>query len=262
MSIFLSELNRRTILNLYKKNKRIDKRDIDCYREIKIETGILEKAEGSASVKIGNTFVIVGVKTKIGAPFPDMPNKGVLITNAEFTPLASPEFEPKPPGEEAIELARVVDRGIRESNSIDLESLVITKGEEVWEIWIDIYVFNDDGNLIDTSALASISALLTTYIPKFEDNEIIYEEKGRPLPLQAYPIACTFAKVGNSLVVDPNHVEEQLMTARVTVTYMDDKSICAIQKGGKGTLLFSDIDSAITRANILSTKLRKIVVGG
>ncbi len=61
----------------------------------------------------------------IGTPFADTPDKGVLSTNAELIPMGSPNFEAGPPDEHSIELARVVDRGIRESEMIDLEKMCI-----------------------------------------------------------------------------------------------------------------------------------------
>ena len=93
-----------------------------------IETNCVNKAEGSARVKIGNTQVIVGIKMDLGEPFPDTPDCGVLSTAAELIPLASPDFEAGPPQRDAIELARVVDRGVRESEVVDIHKLVITPG--------------------------------------------------------------------------------------------------------------------------------------
>ena len=49
------------------------------------------------------------------------------MTNCEMLPMADPSFEPGPPSEDSIELARVVDRGIRESQLIDLDKLNISK---------------------------------------------------------------------------------------------------------------------------------------
>jgi len=113
------------LLDLVSKGKRPDGRKPDEYRDINIETGVIFKAEGSAKVSIGETQVLAGVKLGIGQPYPDKPDEGVLITGAEFSPVASPEFEAGPPDEDAIELARVVDRGIRESEAIDMKKLFI-----------------------------------------------------------------------------------------------------------------------------------------
>ncbi len=105
-------LQRQYLFNLASKGERIDRRKVDDYRKIVVEPGVIEKAEGSARVKIGDTEVLVGVKMDLGEPYPDKPDDGVMIVGAEFSPIASPGFETGPPDENAIELARVVDRGI------------------------------------------------------------------------------------------------------------------------------------------------------
>ena len=153
-------------LELIEKGKRIDGRKIDQYRPIQIVPDYIKKAEGSALVRIGETLVLAGVKLEIGKPFSDTPNQGVLIVNAEFSPLAAPEFESGPPGEDAIELARVVDRGIRESKMIEVDKLVIKEGEQVWSVFVDVALLNHDGNLLDAASLAAVTALHHAKIPK------------------------------------------------------------------------------------------------
>ena len=90
-------IKRDYVLKLAEQGKRLDGRSFDQFRKIEIETGVVNKAEGSARVKIGNTQVLVGIKIGIGEPFPDTPDTGVLSTTAEFIPLASPDFESGPP---------------------------------------------------------------------------------------------------------------------------------------------------------------------
>ena len=99
---------------------------------------LISKAEGSARVKLGKTQVVAGIKMDIGEPYPDSPEKGVMMTAAELIPLASPDFEAGPPREDAIELARVVDRGIRESEVIELDKLCIEPGEIIWMVFMSI----------------------------------------------------------------------------------------------------------------------------
>ena len=55
-------IKRDYITNLGAQGKRIDGRNFDQYRKIEIETKVVNKAEGSARVKIGNTQVLVGIK--------------------------------------------------------------------------------------------------------------------------------------------------------------------------------------------------------
>ena len=115
MSSVISEIKKDFIYNLLIKGERIDGRKLEQYREISIERDVIRKPEGSALVKLGSSQVLVGVKMQPGEPFQDSPNRGVIITNAELVPLASPSFEPGPPNELGIELARLVDRGVRVS---------------------------------------------------------------------------------------------------------------------------------------------------
>jgi len=255
-------VKQKQIAQLMSKGKRLDGRGLNDYREIKIEMGLIEKAEGSARVLLGKTEVLVGVKIGVGAPFSDTPNEGVLTVNAELVPLASPTFEPGPPNENAIELARVVDRGIRESKAINLEKLCLDPGKKVLVVFIDVYVLNHDGNLIDASAIATLGALVNTKMFKYEleDGEVTVKPGYTPLPIQNYPIAVTFAKINDKLAVDPWLEEEQVMDARLTMTIEKDGKICAIQKGGTGYFTVEQIIEAAKIAKEKAAELRKLVV--
>src|SRR3989338_4890943 len=143
------------ILGLLDANTRLDGRKLTEYRKpITVEYGVVKTAEGSARVKIGETDIIVGVKLEVGEPYPDTPNEGTIIVGAELLPMSNPEFEPGPPQIQAIELARVVDRAIRESKALDFKKLCIEKGEKIWMVIIVIFPINDAGNLFDAASLA------------------------------------------------------------------------------------------------------------
>lgn len=251
MQEIVSSVKRDYIVDLLQQGKRVDARALDQYREISVEKGIIKQAQGSALVKIGNTQALVGVKIEHGEPFPDTPDSGILIVNAELLPLASPTFEPGRPDENAIELARVVDRGIRESEAIDLEKLVVKSGEDVWAVFIDIYTLDHDGNLLDVSALAAIAALLDAKPPKDEAWTL------PEFPLTKKPVAATIVKINNKLVVDPCLEEENVMDARLTIATTEDGSICAMQKGGVGHFTREEIESAYELARAQGAKLRE-----
>ena len=158
-------LKKNYINSLALTGKRMDGRKLDEFRKIEIETDVIHNAEGSARVKVGKSEVIAGIKMGTGEPFPDRADEGVLMTGAELSPLASAKFETGPPSEEAIELARVVDRGIRESHMIDLKKLCIKKGEKVWMVFVDMQIINHDGNLIDCASIAAVAALSNAKMP-------------------------------------------------------------------------------------------------
>ena len=255
-------VKQKQIAELMNKGKRLDGRELNDYREIKVEMGIIEKAEGSARVLLGKTEVLVGIKIEAGEPFPDTPNEGVLTVNAELVPLASPTFEPGPPDENAIELARVVDRGIRESKAVNLEKLCLEPGKKVLVVFIDVYVLNHDGNLIEALAIAALAALVNTKMPKYEieEGEVKVKPGYIPLPMQNYPIAITFAKINGKLAIDPWLEEEQVMDSRLTMAIEKDGKICAIQKGGTGYFSTEQIFEVSKIAQEKASEIRKLVV--
>jgi exosome complex component RRP42 len=230
----VAKLEQKTVVDLVANGKRIDERTADSYRPLHIQVGLIEKANGSAQVHLGKSKVLVGVKVETGTPFPDTPDEGVLTVNAELGPLASPLFETGPPSEQAIELARVIDRGIRESKAVDMKSLVLLKGKKVQVVFVDIYILDHDGNLIDAASIAALAALASAKLLKAElkGDEVVYKPGLHPLPLNNHPVAVTFAKIGKTIVVDPVLEEEQVMNARLTVTIEKNGNICAMQKGG------------------------------
>src|SRR5438046_8717220 len=212
----VAKLEQKTVVDLVTKGKRIDERGLESYRPIQIQVGLIEKANGSAQVFLGKSKVLAGIKVETGEPCPDTPEEGVLTVNAGLVPLASPSFEMGPPSEAAIELSRVVDRGIRESKAIDLKSLVIQKGKKVQVVYVDVYVLDHDGNLIDAASMAALAALANSKVAKMEvkGDEVIEKGGHHQLPLNNYPVAVTFAKVDRTIIGDPSLEEAQVMTAR------------------------------------------------
>ena len=168
---------RNHILYLLDRGMRLDGRKNEEYRNnITVEYGVAKLAEGSARVVIGKTEVIAGIKMEVMTPFSDTPNEGIIMVGEELLPLSNPAFESGPPSVEAIELSRVVDRGIRESHAIELGKLCITAGEKVWCCSIDICPINDAGNLFDASCLAAIAALKDTKFPEYDGKKIDYKK--------------------------------------------------------------------------------------
>ena len=184
------------VVTLLKSDKRLDGRKPLEYRKpIKIEREFTKTAEGSAKITLGETEVMVGIKMDVGEPYPDRPDAGTIIVGAELLPLSNPKFESGPPGIQAIEIARIVDRGIRESKTLDFEKLCIKKGEKVWLVLIDIITLNDSGNLFDASALAAYAALQNTVFPKFDGEKADYKEKSsKKLELKNIPLSVTVCK--------------------------------------------------------------------
>jgi exosome complex component RRP42 len=246
------------LVQLLAEGKRMDERGLDQPRELKIETGVIQKANGSARVTLGNTQIIAGVKIATGTPFPDTPDKGLLVVNAEILPMSSPYAEPGPPSEEAIELARVVDRGIRESEMVDLTKLCLIPGKSVVTIFVDCNIMNVDGNLFDATSYAVVAALRTSKMKKYvvKDDKVEATDEVVPVPVERTPVSVTMARIGDRLIVDPNTEEEASMDMRVTITTDDDGNIVASQKGEASTISPAQVLEAVDTSIRVGKELR------
>lgn len=252
------------IIALLKEGKRLDGRKLLDYRKpVNVEYGFTKTAEGSARITIGDTEVLAGVKMEVGTPYPDREDEGTIICGAELLPLSSPEFESGPPGIQAIELARVVDRGIRESKTIDFKSLCVKKGEKVWLVLIDVVTLNDSGNLFDAASLAAYAALQNTVFPKFDGEKVDYKEKSnKKLELNNVPLSVTVCKIGDYFIVDPISDEEKVIDARLTVVTIEDGTLCAMQKGGEVPLTEDDITKMVEIGTQKGKELRGALKNG
>lgn len=257
-------IKERYIKKLIEDKIRVGNRNFDEFRPVQIETGVALNAEGSARVRMGNTHVIVGVKMDVREPYPDTPEEGNLIVDAELVPIASPTFEPGPPNEVAIEIARVVDRGIRESKAIDMEKLCIVPKEKVWVVHIDAHALDHDGNLMDACGLGAIAALMNTRMPEWDtENEKVVRdipfEKRKPLPMKDIPVPVTTSKIADALVVDAELEEEEARDAQITITTTKDNKVCAVQKAGKGFFTVEEVKKAVEFSLGKGKELRKLI---
>ncbi|KAM1342850.1 hypothetical protein ACFX2F_007117 [Malus domestica] len=250
---------------------RADGRRPFDYRNLTIKFG---KEEGSAEVQLGQTHVMAIITAQLVQPYRDRPNDGTLSIFTEFSPMADPSFEPGRPGESAVELGRVIDRGLRESRAVDTESLCVLSGKLVWAIRVDLHILDNGGNLIDAANIAALAALLTFRRPEIslggEDSQEVTvhpPEEREPLHLIIHhiPIAVTFAffNYESSVVIDPTHEEEAFMGGRMTATINANGDVCAIQKaGGEGVLqsvIMQCLRIASVKAGSMTEKIKKAV---
>jgi exosome complex component RRP42 len=126
---------------------------------------------------------------------------------------------------------------------------------------------NDDGNLIDASALAAILALLTARMPEYDEKEekvnagALTDEK-IPLKLENMPLTFTFFKIGDKIFVDPTREEEDTTEARLTIEISKpgkEEMINAMQKGGEVPISAEEIEIMIDEARKMFKKLSSLV---
>ncbi|KAL4592181.1 hypothetical protein LXL04_005167 [Taraxacum kok-saghyz] len=228
---------------------RVDGRHPFDYRTLTITFG---SEDGSSEVQLGQTQVIGFVTAQLVQPYRDRPNEGTFAIYTEFSPMADPSFETGRPTDFAIELGRIIDRGlshlflhenIRESRAVDTESLCVIAGKLVWSIRIDLHIIDNGGNLVDAANIAALAALSTFRRSECtfggeDGQELIvhppHEREPLPLIIHHLPVAVTFGFIGkeNIVIIDPTHYEEAIMGGSMTATLNTNGDICAIQKAG------------------------------
>lgn len=131
------------------KGLRIDKRHLNEFRNLAIVFG---REHGSAIVSLGETKVFAQVSCEVSTPKATRPNEGTLFINLEIGPMAAPHLEIGFPLTDAcIQINRILEKTLRESRCIDLESLCIVAEEKVWNLRVDLSVLNHEGNVMGES---------------------------------------------------------------------------------------------------------------
>jgi exosome complex component RRP42 len=258
MSEILPLIRKEYLISLANEGKREDGRALDEYRPLDIQVRVVDKAEGSALVSLGGTMVFAGVKVDAGEPYLDTPDEGVMITGAELIPMAAPDFEAGPPGEEAVEVARVVDRGIRESKALDTKALCVREKELVRLVFVDLHVMDYDGNLIDACGVAAMAALATSQMPVLDENDKPTEER-LPLPVKDLAVPCTFVKLGHSMLLDPSLDEERALDSRITVATDQEHHVCAMQKSDIGGFSLEEVMQTVRTATAKGEEIRALM---
>jgi len=256
----ISSIERNYILNNLKKGERIDGRNLWESRGLTIKHDIIASAEGSSEVTLGETRVITGLKYDVGAPFPDLPDEGVCTVMAELLPLASPLFERGPPDEQSIEMARVVDRGIRHADCVQTKKLCIKENEAVYILFVDMYVINYSGNLIDVGGISALVSLISSHIPEGKWEKDHVEWTGGYLTgeniVKELPIVLTYGKIDDIIFIDPNLPEELISDGKISISVTEDK-ITSIQKSGSATFSLDEIKMLSQKSLEYGKKIRK-----
>ncbi|KAL7582253.1 hypothetical protein Lser_V15G46192 [Lactuca serriola] len=108
-SVTVSVNEKKFIESALRSDLRVDGRRPFDYRKLSI---IFRREDGSSEIQLGQTRVMGFVTGQLVQPYRDKPNEGTLAIYTDFSPMADPSFDSSRPGESAIELGRIVDRGL------------------------------------------------------------------------------------------------------------------------------------------------------
>ncbi|XP_061130674.1 exosome complex component RRP45-like [Syngnathus typhle] len=260
----LSNCERDFLLKAIQEKKRLDGRQTYDYRKLKIMFGT---DFGCCFVELGKTRVMAQVSCELVAPKESRPNEGIMFFNIELSPMASPAFEQGRQSELSVKLNRQLERCLRNSKCIDLESLCVVSGEKVWQIRVDVHTLNHDGNLMDAASITAIAALCHFRRPDvgIQGDEItVYSPNERdPIPLSIYhmPISVSFAffQQGTYLLVDPCEREERVMDGLLMIAMNKHREICSIQSSGGIMLLKEQVMRCSKIASVKVSEITKLI---
>nr|ACO15020.1 Exosome complex exonuclease RRP45 [Caligus clemensi] len=225
-----SNAERSFILAALREGKRLDGRKVDERRDICIHLG---REWGTAEVSLGDTRVLASTSCSVGEPRSVRPNEGILKTHIE--PLSKRSMTT----EALVELNRVIERVLKESKCVDMESLCISSEEKVWIISLEMTLLSDAGNAADCASIAGLAALCHFKRPDVTlkgDKIRIHPFYGRdpvPLAIHHHPVLSTFALYGRVSLLDPSREEEAVMDGKVVPGMNPYREICALHLAGQ-----------------------------
>ncbi|XP_055526352.1 exosome complex component RRP45 [Wyeomyia smithii] len=244
---------------------RVDGRTLDEFRQLRINFG---SEWGSVHVSLGETRVLAQVSCEVVTPRATRPNEGTLFINVELGPMAAAHFEPGRQSEASVQLNRILERAIKDSGCVDLESLCLVADEKVWNLRVDVNVLNHEGNIIDCASVAALTALAHFKRPDVSLNgeevviHTIYERDPISIGINHYPICVSYGifNKGKIAIADPTNLEERVAEAKIVFGMNSYGELCGIHLGGI-TLTSSDVllrtaSKAAKRARMIVQKIK------
>lgn len=192
---------------------RTDGRKLDELRPIKMEVGMLDKAEGSAYIEQGKNRIIAAVygPREAHPKHIALPDRAVIRCRYHMAPFSVEERKSPAPSRRELELSKV----IRES----LETSIVSETYPRTSIDIFIEVLQSDGG----SRCAGITAA-----------SLALADAG--IPLREIVAACAATKIDGKVALDPSDIEDKEGEADLPVAYMPrSDAVTLIQMDGSLT---------------------------
>lgn len=204
---------------------RIDGRENNQLREIKITRNFTKYAAGSVLMETGDTRVIctATIDEKV-PPFMRGTGKGWVTAEYSMLPASTQNRKIRESSKGKIEgrtqeIQRLIGRALR--SAIDLEQL----GERT--IWIDCDVIQADGGTRTASITGAFIALIDAL------HQLKNEEKIESIPIKNYVAAISVGVVNGEPVLDLNYQEDFNAKIDMNVIMTDAKEYIEIQGTGE-----------------------------
>lgn len=201
------------------------------------------------------------VTSDVVAPQSERPTEGFFKFDVEFSSMCDVSVESGRPSARAVSVSRVVERSLRDSDAVDVESLCIIAGEKVWSIRCVAHVLDDGGNVTDCVSLAVAAALLHARRPDItvDGHRVVlhstHERAPVPLGIHHLPICVSFdffdvdnddefteadlygddnapKRLSDNFVLDATTLEHDACRGTVTMAFNAHGELCLINKSG------------------------------
>lgn len=215
--------------------------------------------------------MLAHVSCEVVAPRATRPNEGTLFINVELGPMAAPHFESGRQSDASVQLNRILERAIKDSGCVDLESLCLVADEKVWNLRVDINVLNHEGNVIDCASMAALTALAHFKRPDVSLNgeeviiHTIYERDPIPIGINHFPICVSYGifNKGKLAAADPTYLEERVAEANIVFGMNSYGELCGLHLGGvtltSSDLLLRTATKAAKRARTIVQKIKDVI---
>ena len=196
---------------------RPDGRRPDQLRSLEIVTGFQKHAEGSALIKLGDTWVLCAASVEEGVP-PFLKGKGQGWLTAEYAmlPRSTHSRTKRDPGGRGKEIQRLIGRSLRAA--VDLKHL----GERT--IAVDCDVISADGGTRVASITGAWIALAFAIQKLVASGKLADARALRP-PVAAVSVGI----VGGEVVLDLPYAEDSAAEVDMNVVGSEDGSLIEVQ---------------------------------
>lgn len=205
---------------------RVDGREFDELRPIKVTRNFNKFAEGSVLIEVGNTKVIctASIEDKV-PPFQKGTGKGWITSEYSMIPRATEtrtqrEATKGKQSGRTMEIQRLIGRALR--SVVDLDVL----GEKT--IWIDCDVIQADGGTRTASITGSFIALADALYKLVQKGTI------QKLPLKSFVAAVSVGIVEGNKLLDLCYSEDSNALVDMNVVMTDRGEFVEIQGTGEG----------------------------
>lgn len=204
---------------------RIDGRQADQLRPVKITRNFIEHAEGSALIEVGRSKVICTATIEDKVPiWLRGSGQGWITAEYAMLPRATPQrnirevTKGKPSGR-SQEIQRLVGRALR--SVVNLTAL----GEKT--IWIDCDVIQADGGTRTAAITGAFVALVDALAAVAKDEQ-------EPLPLYDFLAATSVGIVDNQLLLDLCYQEDSRASVDMNLVMTGNGQLVEVQATAEG----------------------------